>query len=208
MSFHSEFLLLVTVIGTIRFTSAEGYRLPDTQIPSTYDIHLTFPDEIFNGETKIFSGVVSVTFESSVSTKIIIIHAPGDVKSAQLVLESAPSNSLTINKVEYNSITELLSLSLEDELVTNSPYTLTFEYDTKIDVIDRRGIYRTTYEESLSEKYLINTQFQPTYARKAFPCFDEPRFKANFTLSLTFPSVGYNAFSNTGQKSKEESESG
>lgn len=40
-------------------------------------------------------------------------------------------------------------------------------------------------------RYIATSKFEPTYARRAFPCFDEPAFKAEFTVRLVHPSGDY-----------------
>jgi aminopeptidase 2 len=47
------------------------------------------------------------------------------------------------------------------------------------------GFYRCSYKDSNGEKqYIASTQMEPTDARRAFPCFDEPALKAEFTVTL------------------------
>ena len=60
------------------------------------------------------------------------------------------------------------------------------------------GFYKSVYTNSRGEKISIATsKFQPTYARRAFPCLDEPTFKSTFSVTLVKPSEGgYIALSN------------
>lgn len=47
------------------------------------------------------------------------------------------------------------------------------------------------------DRYIATTKFEPTYARQAFPCFDEPNFKAEFSVKLVCPMEdNYHALSN------------
>jgi aminopeptidase 2 len=47
------------------------------------------------------------------------------------------------------------------------------------------GFYRSTYKNADgSEGVLATTQLEATDARRAFPCFDEPALKAEFTITL------------------------
>lgn len=49
---------------------------------------------------------------------------------------------------------------------------------------------------SINFRTYATTQFSPYSARRAFPCFDEPKFKSRFVLSVTRDSNLRNTYSN------------
>ena len=69
--------------------------------------------------------------------------------------------------------------------------TLVLGYDAPFDR-ELSGLYRVKE----GERWYAFTQFEPTAARRAFPCFDEPGAKVPFDLQITTPK-GMIAVANT-----------
>ncbi len=71
-----------------------------------------------------------------------------------------------------------------------------------------RGFYRSTFTDAEGrEQVIATTQFEPTDARRAFPCWDEPDAKAVFGISLEVDE-GLTAVSNAAEVSREPLEDG
>ncbi|OAY71244.1 Aminopeptidase M1-B [Ananas comosus] len=51
-----------------------------------------------------------------------------------------------------------------------------------------RGFYRSKYEYNGEIRNMAVTQFEAVDARRCFPCWDEPAFKATFKITLEVPS--------------------
>ncbi|MFV1990857.1 MAG: M1 family metallopeptidase, partial [Acidimicrobiales bacterium] len=83
--------------------------------------------------------------------------------------------------------TERLLLTVGDEIaVGEAAIEIRFsgELNDKL-----HGFYRSRYEDTDGQmKTLATTQFESTNARRAFPCFDEPDFKAIFDITLVVAS--------------------
>lgn len=190
-----HYVIILVVLSVT--ASCQSFRLPDTLFPSAYDIKLNFPDAIFDGTGTNFTGSVSISFRTTISTNIIQIHSPGSVNDVRVQIMNLIPTSLPVSDTFFNETTEILTITLGENLVDTMSYNLHIDYEANIDAIDRRGVYRSTYSDEMGLRHLITTQFQPIYARKAFPCFDEPMYKATYSLTLSFPFEGLNALSNT-----------
>jgi len=173
---------MLTVLALSNPCPALAQRLPTTVIPTHYTLKLA-PDL----KAATFSG------EESIDVNI-----------------AAPTNSITWNAIEikFESVTIFpngpeqtgtVSLDADKQQATFAfPNTVPAGYATiKIRYTgilnnELRGFYLS---RTARRNYAV-TQFEATDARRAFPCFDEPAFKATYDISLVIDAAD-NAISNS-----------
>ena len=161
-------------------TESNPYRLARTVVPSAYRIFIT-PDL----ESATFAGRVEIDVEITELTSEVRLNA------IELDLSAA---TLTTSGTAHRSID--LRLDEEYEVAT---YTFDAPLPAGSAVLEiafsgilndqLHGFYRSTYTDPTGVKHTIaTTQFENTDARRAFPCWDEPAFKATYQVNLTVPS--------------------
>lgn len=86
--------------------------------------------------------------------------------------------------MSYNESTQTTKVAFDKPLSKGSKAQLEMTFTGQLN--DKMaGFYRSTYKNADgSEGILATTQMEPTDARRAFPCFDEPSLKAEYTITL------------------------
>ena len=174
----------------------ETYRLPRTVQPRHYALELR-PDLSRNE----FEGSVRVTLEVLETTRALVLNA------ADLVIFDAelelPEGRRLPGSVSYNQHEQQATVAFAEEVPAGSGYVLRLDYLGRLND-QLHGFYRSTYrDENAVERVIASTQFEPADARRAFPCWDEPEFKATFTISLVV-GEGETALSNEGVAAEED----
>ncbi|KAM9810926.1 leucyl-cystinyl aminopeptidase [Neosynchiropus ocellatus] len=153
------------------------YRLPRSIRPLNYDLILS-PDFEF----MTFSGRTVINILVLHNTKRVVLHSADHnfTKATFQVEDRHPRNvSILVYKPRQQ-----IAIKFPEELKTGQRCVLTLEYVAYLsNAYD--GFYNSSYTDKDGiKRVLAATQFEPLYARKAFPCFDEPSFKATFFIKL------------------------
>ncbi len=156
----------------------DPYRLPRHVVPIRYDLRLE-PDLT----VARFAGQETVTLTVLQPTSDIVLNAIElDITSAQIEGDSGVIMQATM---ALDASLQRCHLTFTTPLSPGTwRLTMTFS-GTLNDKL--RGFYRSTYkgEDGVTHS-LAATQFEATDARRAFPCWDEPDFKAIFATTLVF----------------------
>ena len=157
----------------------DAHRLPRTVEPERYELTLT-PDldaATFAGEER-----VQVTVHEPV-TEVVLNALDLEVHTAELVGDDGArrAGSVVLDPEEQRAVVAL------DAPAEPGPWTLHLTFSGVLN--DKlAGFYRSTYADAEGhERVIATTQFEATDARRAFPCWDEPDFKAVFSVTLVVP---------------------
>jgi puromycin-sensitive aminopeptidase len=163
------------------------FRLPRTVLPSRYVVSLT-PDL----DAATFIGTVAIAAHATAAASEIVLNA--------IELDIA---SVSVNGVPASfSLHEESERLIIDTAIAQGPCDIAISF-TGILNDKLRGFYRSTFtDDSGVVRTIATTQMQATDCRRAFPCFDEPDFKAVFAIDLTIKSE-FLAVSNSSEVRRE-----
>ena len=159
-------------------------RLPESASPTRYtlSLHIDPAQERFNGIAEIDVTLTEAMDRMWIHGENLTVTeatatpeggAPVQVRWEQVDAEEG------VARIIFPRVMEPGVVHLR--LAYNAPFDETLE-----------GLYRV----HIGEDHYVFSQFESIAARKAFPCFDEPRFKVPFDVTVTIPN-GQRAFANS-----------
>ena len=165
-------ILAVLTLGWMTMSMATAQRLPEVAVPENYKLAFT-PDldkATFEGEETIAVRVLKATQEITLNSVDIDFHdvtisSGGNTQKATVTLEKDK---------------EMVVLKVEKALAAG-PATIHISYSGILNN-EMRGFYMG--KDDQGRKYAA-TQFEATDARRAYPSFDEPAYKATFDITAT-----------------------
>ncbi len=172
----------------------DPYRLPTVARPVRYDLRLR-------------PSLADASFTGTVTIQLDVAH-----DTSWLVLNAA---ELTIDTCTVDGVDAAWSLDEASDRMIVTPNVpvragtcaLTIGFAGILN--DKlRGFYRSTYiDDAGVEQVIATTQMQATDCRRAFPCWDEPEFKAVFGVTLDVE-AGLTAISNGPEVDRTEVDDG
>ena len=182
---HPDFLrVLIAVVLFVGAISAEEPfsfettpgQLPKDIVPRAYAIRIEprIPEASLVGSE-------TIEIEVRKPVRAIVMNSLG-LKISRAVLHTDRETPLT---PQLDDKKQTLTFALDAELAPGR-YRLELAFEGKL-TEQPEGLFLTRYTVPGGEKRALMTQFEATDARRMFPCWDEPVFRATFQLTAIVP---------------------
>src|SRR6266436_3506773 len=176
-------ILAVLTFALMTVSLAAAQRLPEVAAPENYK--LTFTPDL---EKATFEGDETISIRVLKPTSEITLNAV-DIDFHEVTITSSGSTQKA--KVTPEKEKEMVRLSVEKPLAAGSA-TIHIKYNGILNS-EMRGLYLG--KDDQGRKYAAS-QFEATDARRAYPSFDEPDYKATFDITAV-AHKGHVAISNS-----------
>jgi len=163
-------ILVLAVLSLATCLGMWGQRLPNTVVPESYDLTLqpNLPAAMFSGDEVIHVAVGAPT------TTVTLNSA--ELQFQQVTITAGGTQQTATPSFDRKSEQATLTVA---KALRQGPAEIHIRF-TGILNDQVRGFYLS---QTKRRRYAV-TQFEATDARRAFPCFDEPAFKAVFHINL------------------------
>jgi len=158
-------------------------RLPRHLVPVNYKLELVpfiIPDNFS------IRGYAEIEMHCTEDAFNVTLHvADMEIQNDTISLVEKDGKAVDIFNIDYDLDREFIVVNLNEGIVPGKSYVIKMHYTAYLKD-NLKGFYRSVYKDRTtgSQEYIAVTQFQPTDARRAFPCFDEPGIKATYQVSL------------------------
>jgi aminopeptidase N len=160
--------------ATYSFDTTPG-KLPKTVVPLHYAIELT-PDPGSLG----IAGVEVVDIEVREPTARLTLNAVNMTLGAASIDDDAQ-----VADIALDATAETATLTFP-KLLAAGTHRLRIGFTSRINPF-ARGLFFVDYPTDKGVKRMLSSHLEPADARRIFPCWDEPAFKATFALTVTVP---------------------
>ncbi|EAU88167.2 leucyl aminopeptidase [Coprinopsis cinerea okayama7 len=154
------------------------YRLPTSVKPKHYDVVIKTDLEAlsFDGVVKVDLDIVEETSSITLNSATLDLGKVSVYSDASKATQEPTGHSL-------DKVQERISFQLANPLPAGSKAELKIAFSGEL-TGSMMGYYKSSWENEGKTEHYALTQFEPTAARRAFPCWDEPLLKATFAITM------------------------
>ncbi|ESK92478.1 leucyl aminopeptidase [Moniliophthora roreri MCA 2997] len=157
---------------------SSDYRLPTNVTPIHYD--LTIRTDL---KTSKFFGAIEIDLNINEESSQIILNAL-DLHIEDVSITTSEDQVFIPIAQSLDKERERATFHFPTKFAAGSTAKLHIKFDSDL-TQNLAGYYKSSWKNKAGEvSFYALTQFEPTAARRAFPCWDEPALKATFGMNM------------------------